>query len=105
MNSKSANQHIGNMSSSDMLAARIADIMSEYGDGARAIVHVDWKHGSLEGHVFVVEMIRGKIHYFDPQSGSMDFRWILSYVDVMRATIFRTDDKLFTETAKEMFEW
>lgn len=48
----------------------IEDYMSRWGNGTRAVIGVRWKGGG--GHVFVAENIEGKIHYYDPQSGSND---------------------------------
>lgn len=41
--------------------------MSEYGNGARAEVYVQWINSGA--HVFVAEQINGKTLYFDPQTG------------------------------------
>lgn len=50
----------------------IENAMATWGDGARAEVYVVWKNGGA--HVFIAERINGQTHFFDPQSGSSDFR-------------------------------
>lgn len=39
-----------------------------WGNGSRAMVYVNWRYGEY-GHVFVVENVKGKLIYIDPQNG------------------------------------
>ena len=46
----------------------MADQMANWGDGARAIVRVQWK-GGRSGHVFMAEQQKGGTVFMDPQTG------------------------------------
>ena len=48
---------------------RIREIMRGYGDGARAVVRVQWKNRNV-GHVFIAEQIGDETWLVDPQRGS-----------------------------------
>lgn len=47
---------------------KMADQMANWGDGARAIVRVQWK-GGRSGHVFMAEQQKGGTVFMDPQTG------------------------------------
>lgn len=76
----------------------IKNRMSEYGDGARAIVSIIWKKPGSGGHVFIVEQVKGQTRFIDPQVGSKN---CYSYFDngkiiPNQTLILRVDDKKFT---------
>ena len=48
---------------------RIREIMSGYGDGARAVVRVKWMSED-SGHVFIAEQVGDETWLVDPQCGS-----------------------------------
>ena len=71
--------------------------MKEWGDGARAIVKVEWKRGNY-GHVFVAEQRGGTTVYADPQSGKVID--VKSYMDLAKkgqTQLLRTDNAEFTK--------
>lgn len=49
----------------------IESYMQTYGDGARAIVRVQWQQYS-GGHVFIAEQVGNNTRFIDPQSGDTD---------------------------------
>jgi hypothetical protein len=52
--------------------------MDRWGDGARAVVCVEWKkHGSA--HAFIVENRNGTVVYIDPQTGNEDCSYYFGY--------------------------
>ena len=74
--------------------------MSSYGDGARAIIGVQWKKGG--GHVINVERQNGKTYYVDAQVGKRyNPTEVLSKAKPSSVTIVRTDNLKFTERAKK----
>lgn len=59
-------------------AQGIANIMAQWGDGARAIVRFGRAGGA--GHVFSAEQINGRTYFVDPQTGrAHDGAWILRH--------------------------
>lgn len=82
----------------------IYNIMSGYGDGARAIVRVQWQDG--RGHAFIAEQVNNKTKFIDPQSGDID---VESYFDddlikTDKTRLLRIDNKEFTELIEECVE-
>lgn len=82
----------------------IYNIMSGYGDGARAIVRVQWQDG--RGHTFIAEQVNNKTKFIDPQSGDID---VESYFDddlikTDKTRLLRIDNKEFTELIEECVE-
>ena len=45
-------------------------LLKDWGDGARAIVNVHWNDRDY-AHTFIVENVKGKLVYIDPQSGTI----------------------------------
>lgn len=70
--------------------------MALYGDGARAIVRVQWK-GKRSGHVFAAEQDDGVTRFIDPQNGSTDCAHYFESVKKDQTYLMRVDDKQFTE--------
>lgn len=54
--------------------------MLSYGDGARAIIGVQWSGRRHSGHAFIVENVGGKIKYVDPQSAESDVSKYMNYI-------------------------
>lgn len=50
---------------------RVIEKMQEWGDGARAIVRVQWK-SYPGGHVFIAEQVDGHTRFVDPQTNCAD---------------------------------
>ena len=77
--------------------------MAEYGDGARAIVKIQWKNG--EGHVFNVERKNGKVHYVDAQIGAKyNPKQLFTQVKPQSTRIVRTDNLQFSDRMKKSVE-
>jgi len=70
--------------------AQIEAQMKRWGDGARAVVCVEWKkHGSA--HVFIVENRNGSVVFIDPQTGNGDCIHYFSYVKEGQTKVLRID--------------
>lgn len=75
--------------------------MRDYGDGARAVVGVQWRKGG--GHVLNAENHGGKIHYIDAQTGHKYIgRELFEAAKPREITVTRTDNLKFSERAKKM---
>lgn len=79
---------------------KVIDQMSVWGDGARAIVRVQWKRSS-SGHVFIAENQGGGIIFIDPQCDSLDATSYFDYTKVNQTHLLRIDDKEFTDLIRE----
>ncbi len=73
--------------------------MQEWGDGARAIVRVRWKHGG--GHVFIAEQLDGETRFIDPQTGRTDASSYFERVKKNGTYVMRIDNLEFTDRIKE----
>lgn len=51
-------------STTKQVSQKLLDKMKQWGEGSRAVVHVDYGDG---GHVFNVEYRGGKLYYYDAQ--------------------------------------
>lgn len=65
--------------------------MAKWGDGARAEIVVMWK-GSPSGHAFFAERVNGKVHFYDPQNGSMDVSKYFDRVEPGSVRFCRVDN-------------
>ena len=75
--------------------------MRDYGDGARAVVAVQWRNGG--GHVINVENRGGKIHYNDAQVGQKYIgKELFHAAKPGSVTLTRVDNLKFSERAKKM---
>ncbi len=79
--------------------------MAAWGDGARAIVRVQWqdKYGG-GGHVFIAEQVNGRTMFIDPQSGTMDCSSHFALVKKSQTFVMRVDDREFTDLVFECCE-
>lgn len=78
-------------------AKKMAEQMAEFGDGARAIVRVKWKHGR-SGHVFCAEQVNGQTKYYDPQTGKpVDISHYLGKAKPSETRMLRIDNREPTE--------
>ncbi len=85
---------------------RIAQRMSEYGDGSRAIIRVQWKRqygGS--GHVFIAEQVSGETRFVDPQANSRDCTDYFSKIAKGQTEMVRIDDKATTDLIYKAVEY
>ena len=80
----------------------IHNMMASWGEGARAIVSVDFRCGG--GHVFVAEYLNGGVRYMDPQNARNDVECYFDAIDTTTAGILRTDNCDFTERILECCE-
>ena len=76
--------------------------MQQYGDGARAIMSVQWKGGRGDGHVINVVQRGKNTYYYDGQNGT-----VVNAVSLYRGirtketSIARVDNLAFSDTARE----
>lgn len=81
---------------------KIKSEMKAYGDGARAVVRVEWadeKYGNA--HVFIAEQIGGKTVFLDPQSGERDVSYYFNSVRSGTTTFIRIDNLDVTSYIKD----
>lgn len=78
--------------------------MLSYGDGARAIVRVQWQSGG--GHVFIAEQIGAVTQFIDPQPGTRDVSFYFSkgMIKPSSTRLLRIDNKNFTDLIEECVE-
>ena len=74
--------------------------MNEYGNGARAIINGYWENDGM-GHVFIAENIGGKVHFYNPQSGDMNYTRPFEAMEARSMQIFRIDDLPFAEEIRD----
>jgi len=76
--------------------------IGSWGEGARGEVKVIWEGtGKRKGHVFAVEVIDGKVHFIDPQTGDVDCTGYFNLVEPDTVEILRTDNLEFSERIKD----
>lgn len=84
-------------SRSSTIKKSIESKMAGYGDGARAIIRVQWQGGG--GHVFIAEQINGATEFIDPQPGTRDCSYYFNagMIKPSATRLLRIDDKDFTD--------
>lgn len=75
---------------------KVESLMASYGDGARAIVRVQWR-GTRSGHVFIAEQINGKTVFHDPQTNTADCSYYFASAKKNQTYCLRVDDRDFTD--------
>lgn len=81
---------------------KIKSEMKSYGDGARAVVRVEWAAADFgNAHVFIAEQIGGKTIFIDPQSGEMDVTYYFNKVVPGSTTFIRVDNRDVTAYIKD----
>ncbi len=75
---------------------KVEKVMSGFGDGARAIIRVQWRDG-FGGHVFIAIQENGKTRFVDPQCGKMDVGDYFKWVKVKETYVMRIDNLEFTD--------
>ena len=75
--------------------------MTEFGDGARAIIRVQWQRG--RGHVFIAEQANGVTQFIDPQTGNRNCAdyFKSGMIKPSSTRLLRVDDKEFTDLIEE----
>ena len=75
---------------------RTTKLMESYGDGARAIVYVQWS-GTSDGHYFnAINTVDG-VKFIDGQSNETDVAYYLEQSKPSWINLFRTDNKELTD--------
>ncbi len=83
----------------------IINLMSEWGDGARAEVYVKWESGG--SHVFVAENRNDYIHFLDPQIGELNVEYYFEsvkegFTKLLRMNNLEINDKTIKWCCKEV---
>lgn len=88
-------------SRSTAIKKSIESMMSGYGDGARAIVRVQWQGGG--GHVFIAEQVNGVTQFIDPQTSKKDCSYYFNAGMIKPAStrLLRIDNKDFTDLIEQ----
>ena len=88
-------------SRSTTIKKSIESMMSGYGDGARAIVRVQWQGGG--GHVFIAEQVNGVTRFIDPQTSKKDCSYYFNAGMIKPAStrLLRIDNKDFTDLIEQ----
>ena len=84
---------------------KIEALMASYGDGARAIIRIQYqrKYGGY-GHVFIAEQRDGRTAFVDPQTGSADCSGYFEKAEKSGTYCVRIDDKPFTDRIRDAAE-
>lgn len=94
--------------SGDKVLKNIAAKMKSFGPGARAVVSINYKGDSHEGHVFNVENVGGRVQYVDAQDGyrynQASMKNLFAITKTNDTTLTRTDNLRISERSKE-FVW
>ncbi len=75
---------------------KVESLMASYGDGARAIVRVQWG-GTRSGHVFIAERVSGKTVLHGLQTDTADCSYYFASAKKNQAYCLRIDDRGFTD--------
>lgn len=75
---------------------KVEKLMEQWGDGARAIVRVQWKGGN-SGHVFIAERENGLTRFVDPQANDGDCSRYFALAKKNKTYCMRVDDRKFTD--------
>ena len=72
--------------------------MQSFGDGARAIIRVQWQNYPC-GHVFIAEQANGATQFIDPQTGDLNASkyFETGMIKPQKTYLLRTDDKEITD--------
>lgn len=85
----------------DEIIKSAQEIISSFGEGARAIIMFDWKKIKGEGHVLFARCIKnGAVDISDPQSNILDATYKLKLADLSRVVVLRVDNLKFTDVVK-----
>ncbi|MBE5969752.1 MAG: hypothetical protein E7242_05910 [Lachnospiraceae bacterium] len=83
--------------------SNIENKMSQYGNGSRAVVAIQWSDG--KGHVFNVERQSGKTYYVDAQIGAKyNPATLFAKVKTNSVKLVRTDNLKFSDRMKKSVE-
>ena len=80
----------------------IEELMQSWGDGARAIVCVQWKdEKGGGGHAFIAEQVNGKTRFVDPQTGQTNVKEYFDDAKGRGVVCGRIDNLPFTNRITE----
>ena len=77
--------------------------MEKWGDGARAIVRVQW-NDYPGGHVFIAENIGGKVRFMDPQNGESSVGRHFNHAKAHETYVVRIDNLKIGDNVKKCCE-
>ena len=79
--------------------------MAKYGNGARAIMRVQWKGKGANGHVINVVQRNGKTYYYDGQIGAKYDKpeLLFNAIRTKDTGLVRVDNLEFSDEAREAF--
>lgn len=81
---------------------KVEKLVSSWGDGARAIVRVQFnKKNGDGGHVFIAEQRGGRTYFIDPQSKDVDCSWYFPKVNKLETYCMRVDNLQVTDLIKK----
>lgn len=87
-------------STSKEISQNLLNKMKQWGEGSRAVVHVD---RGKSGHVFNVEYRGGKLYYYDPQT---DIRYrpekVFDRVRKQTVSVVRVDHLKITDSVRDL---
>ena len=84
------------------ISKNVLSKMGSWGEGSRAIVKVQYPGGN-SGHVFNVEYHRGKLYYYDAQTGvSYKNRTVFDHVVKGNVQIVRSDNLDIADNVRDM---
>lgn len=75
---------------------KVESLMASYGDGARAIVRVQWRR-TRSGHVFIAEQVNGRTVFHDPQTDTADCSYYFASAKKNQTYCLRIDNREFTD--------
>jgi hypothetical protein len=78
---------------------KVRRLMEGWGDGARAIVRVQWRGSG--GHVFIAEQADGATRFVDPQSNGTDVADYFQYVKSRETYCMRIDNPKVTDRIRQ----
>lgn len=98
---KGGAQHLKQMSDKTMSGSRekVEAEMLSYGDGAQAIIKVNWARKRFN-HVFIVENHGGQIVFIDPQSNIQDCAYYFDFIAPKETQLLRVDNLEFNDNIK-----
>ncbi len=79
----------------------IDSLMEAWGEGARAIICIQWKDQFGGGHAFIAERVNGKTRYIDPQTGNTNAKGYFELAKGKGVWCGRIDNLPFTPRIHE----
>lgn len=80
----------------------ISSMLEKLGDGACVQIIVQWD--VMNGHAFIGENIKGKVHFIDPQTGDSDVETYFDHVLLGKTKVCRIDNLSTTKLVEKCCE-